>query len=362
MSNEVTIVTPEDMQKVIALDNTVKESHRQIAEAEKAGNNMLKAMVLANATTSIRNMLMPMMPKIMALTGSPLGFRTDRDRGEERKEKGPYSAEVVCDVVSVALLRGFQIVGNEFNIIAGNFYGTKEGFARLLRDMPGFKDFRVVIGVHQGVGDKGALVPMHATWTLDGVPDEMRCEIIHDANGKPIADRRIAVRVNSGQGADAIIGKAQSKLNRRIYEHITRSEVSSVEDAIDGDMSDVIDGTATPTQEAPTAQKTTVTTESTAANDPPKPPRGTRFKEEMSAAKNEAEARLVYDRWYSPESSFEAQDGDHERDQAVYKERLEQFRKARDERANANAADAPGTGKQIHKKAGPVKQQQKSFT
>ena len=45
------------------------------------------------------------------------------------------------------VLRGVRIVGNEFNIISGRPYITKEGFSRLVREWPGLTELRLMPGV-----------------------------------------------------------------------------------------------------------------------------------------------------------------------------------------------------------------------
>ena len=120
------------------------------------------------------------------------------------------------------------MTGNEINIIAYNLYVTKEGFGRLLRELPGFTNLQIQIGVYamNATGD-GAMVPCSAAWRYNGTPQVMHCE--KDAS----TDWRIVVRVNKGMGPDAIIGKAESKLLRRIYARITGSELLSESDADD---------------------------------------------------------------------------------------------------------------------------------
>jgi hypothetical protein len=197
---------------------------------------MLKAITLAKATQVIRDMITPaMMSDVMQLRGSKLGFRTDKDKDPPNKQ---YPVEVVKDVLIEAVIRGFRPIGNEFNIIAGNFYATKEGVQRCVREWPGLTDLKIQPGVPNAHGEKGALVSYTASWKVDGVADSMRCIRRTLENGE-VEDLRIPVRVNSGMGVDAVIGKATSKLFKRIYERLSGSEVS-----VEGVESDVIDSTS----------------------------------------------------------------------------------------------------------------------
>lgn len=169
---------------------------------------------MARGIAELRRVLTPqMMQDIMSLQNSALGFKTD-------KPDGGYSVEVVRDVAIESLLRGARMVGNEVNIIGGNFYAAKAFFVRKLREFPGLANLTRMMAPPRMAGDKGALVSCSATWTLNGIPQEL-------------PPRDIPIRVNSGMGVDAILGKAQRKLDAAIYSQITGCEWT------EGDADDV---------------------------------------------------------------------------------------------------------------------------
>jgi len=161
----------------------------------------------------------PILAKLLALRDTPLGFKTDRKPGTTDKKGNAltYNDATLRDAIIEALLSGASIIGNEFNVIAGSAYLTKNYFKRALREMPGLTELRIRDGVPV-VSGGSCLVPMRASWKLDGVPDEIRCE--HTSDG----DYRIPVRVNEAMGPDAVIGKAQRKLMAKIYARVTGSE------------------------------------------------------------------------------------------------------------------------------------------
>lgn len=173
---------------------------------------MERELALAGAMQDLRAMLTPeVMAPIMSLADTDLGFRTDRDPKVMNQKTGqpntPYPVDVVRDVVIEAKLRGFHTIGNEFNIISGRFYAAKNGFRRKLTDgksFPGLTDFRDSYEVPRTVGDRGALVKCSASWKINGVP------------GK--AEFEFAIKVNSFMGADAIVGKAERKLCKRVHD------------------------------------------------------------------------------------------------------------------------------------------------
>ena len=74
------------------------------------------------------------------LMNTKIGFRTDKDPNRPRKKKDgtfetpkPYSTEVVRDCIIDAVINGLMPTGNQFNIISGTMYPTKEGYAALLK-------------------------------------------------------------------------------------------------------------------------------------------------------------------------------------------------------------------------------------
>jgi hypothetical protein len=142
----------------------------------------------------------------MALQGSAIGFKTDK----------AYPEDVVRDALIEATMSGVYPVGNEFNIIAGRAYITKEGFGRKLKDVPSLS-YTVANG-EITMKNGGAIVPMDIQWTYGG-KSEAKTLPVH-------------VRVNSGMGADAIIGKATRKARAWLYQTVTGQELP------EGDVTD----------------------------------------------------------------------------------------------------------------------------
>jgi hypothetical protein len=173
---------------------------------------LLQSINMARGLQRLRDALPegPVKTYFMPLKGTPLGFLTD-----EGDKVPDYSWQVVRDCIIEALLRGFRPIGNEFNIISGRFYGAKNGLERIVREYPGLSNLTYELGV-PALGQNGALVGFDAKWTLDGEVMEL-CG--RAAEGLAL-DTRIPVRVNSGMGPDAILGKATRKMFARIYNRI----------------------------------------------------------------------------------------------------------------------------------------------
>lgn len=187
-----------------------------------AGGKFERAFRLSAGIRRLKDMITKdMMRDIMELQGTSLGFRTDKDTG------GGYPPEAVKECLIEAILRGAAPVGNEFNIIAGRCYLTKEFFIRAMRELPGLTDLRLKPGV-PAMSNGGALVPYEATWTWYGVAGGMQRIAEKRADGS-IDDCRIPVKVNNGMGIDAILGKAERKMRAAIYALLTGTEWSDGE-------------------------------------------------------------------------------------------------------------------------------------
>lgn len=207
-SSTLAIVPSARMDEARKLSAVAKQSSRDLIECKD--DPMIQAVVLANSISLLREALTPgIMSDLLKLADTPLGFRTD----EKTKKDQPnfkYSDAVIKDCLIQAMIRGVRPTGNEFNILVGQCYITKDGFRRLLKEYPGFTDFKPVIGVPKTAGE-GAIVHCEATWKLNGKEDSIKCEI-------PV----------KGVGCDLLLGKAESKLLRRIWNRITGSDVADV--------------------------------------------------------------------------------------------------------------------------------------
>lgn len=163
----------------------------------------------------------------LPLQGTALGFVTDKDRD------GGYPAAVVRDCMVEAMIFGLRPIGNELNIIAGRMYAAKNGLIRLVNEFPGISDVVVTPGA-PAQNDKEARVSVRASWKLNGVPGSMVRDATKREDGS-VCDERFVIRVNSGMGADAIIGKALRKAYKAIYDILVGGRMTMN----DGDVTDV---------------------------------------------------------------------------------------------------------------------------
>lgn len=178
---------------------------------ENAITGFQRAYMLASATEQLREMLTPeYMAPIMKLQGSRLGFRTDKDKSDG------YSMEQVKDCLIDAVLQGVQPSGNMFNIIAGNMYITKEGYHHLLSKVPNLR-YQISFELPR-IKETSSAICAIIKWSFGGNERTEKLDI--------------PIRVNTGMGTDAIIGKATRKARHWLYSTITGQDTG------DGDVQD----------------------------------------------------------------------------------------------------------------------------
>lgn len=150
------------------------------------------------------------MEPIMGLQGLRIGFKTDK----------LYDITVVRECLIEAVSFGVQPTGNQFNIIAGNAYITKEGYGYLLGKITGL-DYDIIPELPRISQDKNsAAVKVKIAWNIgNGAKHEKEMEF--------------PIKTNQYMGADGVIGKATRKARKWLYEKITGIETS------DGDIEDV---------------------------------------------------------------------------------------------------------------------------
>ena len=173
-----------------------------------------KSYQIANSIQFLKeNLTDEYMKPIMSMQGSRLGFKTDKDKD------GGYPLKVVKECLIDAVLSGVQSYGNQFNIIAGNMYVTKEGYGHLLSKIKGLK-YSIKHGVPRIDASKQfAIVESTVKWNFNGEQREEKLEF--------------SIKGNAYMTADAYTGKAEKKSRAFIFNQVSDIEVS------DGDAEDV---------------------------------------------------------------------------------------------------------------------------
>ena len=208
-----------------------------------------------------------MTENIMPLMNKSIGFLTDRTGkpGRDGRVQPLYPVDTVRDAFIDAMTHGLLPTGNQFNIIAGRMYPTKEGFSALLSKL-GVK-YQISIAIEKA--------------TLEGFAN-LTCSIAYQYKGEKNG-YKLGVQVKQDQYStpDQLKGKAERRAKKNLYEYLTGLDLG------DGDQdgaSEVID------DQTPGAAKPAVVAEPTLA--------------ERKAAMRERRA----DREIQPDNSFDAPD------------------------------------------------------
>lgn len=185
--------------------------------AQKEASQFKRMILVSAAIGELKSLLTPkVMEPIMHLQNTSIGFKTDNPAG--------YPVDVVRDCVIEATMKGVYTVGNEFNIISKQCYITKEGYFHKLRDIPGFSWIETP-GIPRNAGENGAIIKVQLEW-MQGKPKSSKEK-----------ELELAIRVNRGMGADAIIGKALRKARAWLYTTVTGQEIGDGD--VDGEVIDV---------------------------------------------------------------------------------------------------------------------------
>ena len=127
----------------LALVQKFSEAFALIEEATVATdvtswkNNAVAMFSCASAIGQLRKALTDevMTEIVLPLVDTKAGFLTDRRPTAKNPHPQPYSLQVLRNCVIDAILKGLALHGNQINIISGQVYITKEGYAALLKKL-----------------------------------------------------------------------------------------------------------------------------------------------------------------------------------------------------------------------------------
>lgn len=231
-NKEITI--KESIKDLIPLTNKIDAIVNEclpIVAAERQG--ISEALVLAKGIHQLREIFRTdknIKATILSLENTNLGFLTDRTPEACIKSNlKPYSYEQISECCLEALLKGYRLTDKEFCIIAGNFYGAKNGRYRKIIETEGLTDFtyanstpifkmetRLVKKLPAQV--QYAEVQCYASWKMNGKNQY----IGHHPKNKDTKDELIfKIKANEYMGDDGVVGKALSKLFGRVLSRIS---------------------------------------------------------------------------------------------------------------------------------------------
>lgn len=180
----------------------------QQAESLQLVNNFGGAFVAANVVRMLREAMNEEVMKVvfMPLMNTKVGFLTDRDG--KPNSKGTtlplYSMDTVRDCIIDAAVLGILPTGNQFNIIAERMYPTKEGYTYLLNKM----GVKYVIEKSFPDQQKGFAI--------------VACKISYKYKDEINSfSQKFSIKAGEYASADLIMGKAERKAKKALYEYIT---------------------------------------------------------------------------------------------------------------------------------------------
>ena len=183
----------------------VCEQAQQLQLADAVGATFQAVTVLQALTDILTDDFMNR--NIMPLMNRSIGFLTDRTgkKGRDGSIQPFYDVNVVRDAFIDATSAGLLPTGNQFNIIAGRMYPTKEGFTALLKKL----GVKYLISI--------ALEPS----TMQGFAN-LTCSISYEYKG----DKRsyklpVQVKADSYSSPDQLKGKAERRAKKNLYEFLT---------------------------------------------------------------------------------------------------------------------------------------------
>lgn len=209
--------TPELPATIVAAQEKFEVALRD-ASAIDIVNNFGAAFNAARVITLLREALTDevMARVFMPLMNTKAGFRTDRDGKPDKqgRVKPLYDVPTVRDAIIDAAIIGLLPTGNQFNIISGTMYPTKEGYTVLLKKIGA----KYVIDVQQDRSQNPAFA-------------EFPCKITYSYNGeKNSLTINATVRRDQYSSNDQLRGKAERRAKKALYEYLTGTDYGEADE------------------------------------------------------------------------------------------------------------------------------------
>lgn len=195
-----------EFEKLLERDFKPMETAVQDVVDAQHETNFTRAVKMARAIDRLKNLLDEnVMSLLLPLMNTKLGFRCDRP---SRRNNTPYTVAEIRSCMIEALIRGAFLTGNEFNIISGNCYFTKEYFWRKILEHPDVTEFTPVPGLPK-VLERGCVIPYKCTWRMRGESTARTME------------RDIPIKTDEYSSTDQSIGKADRKMWASVWNSIS---------------------------------------------------------------------------------------------------------------------------------------------
>lgn len=156
----------------------------------------------------------------MPLMGTRVGFLTDRDKPKKGRDgslvpQEPYHWTTVRDCLIDAACIGLAPIRNQFNIISGSMYPTKEGFTKLLKS----------IGAKYFIYTSEDKNPPQAQTAL------IECRVSYEYKGeKKEFTYKATPKKDAYSSLDQLKGKAERKAKKALYEYLTGTDLGDADE------------------------------------------------------------------------------------------------------------------------------------
>jgi len=185
-------------------------------------DDFMRPLVVAQALHELRGAIGPdVLAVVRSMENTPLGFRTDRPPGGKQM---PYPDEVLRDCVIQGMLDGLGFSHNQWNIIGGQYYVTKNGWRKKLSDA-GCTGIVVQVEAplpseisEAGGGDRAskftAPIAAHASCTHNGKTYSVSMSATPERDTRRIVS---AYGRDVGEAIGQMSGKAEATILRKLY-------------------------------------------------------------------------------------------------------------------------------------------------
>jgi hypothetical protein len=244
------------LDQVIAATKKLDRTTKRYLDAleDEALTDLGRAMVRAVAIERIRAAITPEdMKRVRSLMNSPLGFQTDRDPNKTKPKLDKDGREIPIkeypDVVLKecfveSIMHGAHLDGDEWNIIKGKCFLTKNYFVRKLGQVEGVKNVDYIPGTPrlvEGVWKTRVILE----WSYYGHRMTLRGE------DPKMAGRVISVANDNGSTIDNVGGKVTRRAYKSAYLTLTKSEHEFPDGEVNDTTAEVLDIAKPPAPAAP---------------------------------------------------------------------------------------------------------------
>jgi hypothetical protein len=194
------IIKTNELEKAEKIDNSIKS----LMSSGLSGFAL--SIARANVASVIRESLSDdMMKGVFEMENKKYGFLTDKTGSEK------YTKDVIKDCFIEASMKGVEPTGNQFNIISGKCYITKEGCREILKKNK--IQYELFPGFSKKIENGGTVLPVRVEW-------------VNTSGKKEFRELTLSVQGHEKVAEVARKGMAERDAMAWLIDHLTNSPVS----------------------------------------------------------------------------------------------------------------------------------------